>query len=181
MPQTPRGRRPTKGPRLGLEERYAPVEGTSGSLALDLFYDLDQHDPAGTATAGRGYGGLRGIAHLGHRTEGGAGVFAVQGLAASDVMAVRDQAAQSIENSYDLFTTDLGLWRARRPLTLGADATLMQDMRIVDGNAPDRRLFGADGGRTFQRLPALFAHLSPVPFGPAAFSLEATAGPFAPF
>ena len=36
-----------KGPRLGLEGRYAPVEGTSGSLALDLFYDLDQHDPGG--------------------------------------------------------------------------------------------------------------------------------------
>ena len=181
MHQKTLGQRSIKGPRLGLEERYAPVEGTSGSLALDLFYDLDQHDPAGTATAGRGYGGLRGIAHLGHRTEGGAGVFAVQGLAASDVMAVRDQAAQSIENSYDLFTTDLGFWRARGPLTLGADATLMQDMRIVDGNAPDRRLFGADGGRTFQRLPALFAQLSPVPLGPATFALEASAVQFARF
>ena len=181
MHQKTLGQRSIKGPRLGLEERYAPVEGTSGSLALDLFYDLDQHDPAGTATAGRGYGGLRGIAHLGHRTEGGAGVFAVQGLAASDVMALRDQAAQSVENSYDLFTTDLGFWRARGPLTLGADATLMQDMRIVDGNAPDRRLFGADGGRTFQRLPALFAQLSPVPFGPATFALEASAVQFARF
>ncbi|OLD46749.1 MAG: hypothetical protein AUI48_06940 [Chloroflexi bacterium 13_1_40CM_2_68_14] len=181
MHQKTLGQRSIKGPRLGLEERYAPMEGTSGSLALDLFYDLDQHDPAGTATAGRGYGGLRGIAHLGHRTEGGAGVFAVQGLAASDVMALRDQAAQSVENSYDLFTTDLGFWRARGPLTLGADATLMQDMRIVDGNAPDRRLFGADGGRTFQRLPALFAQLSPVPFGPATFALEASAVQFARF
>jgi len=96
-------------------------------------------------------------------------------------MAVRDQAAQSIENSYDLFTSDLGFWRVRGPLTLGADATLMQDMRIVDGNAPDRRLFGADGGRTFQRLPALFAQLSPVPFGRATFAFEASAVQFARF
>ena len=181
MHQQSLGNRSIKGPRLGLEERYAPVEGTSGSLALDLFYDLDQHDPSGTSTAGRGYGGVRGIAHLGHRTEGSAGIFAVQGLAATDVMAVRDQAAQSIENSYDLFPSDLGFWRVRGPLTLGADATLMQDMRIVDGNAPDRRLFGADGGRTFQRLPALFAQLSPVPFGRATFALEASAVQFARF
>src|SRR6267378_3105208 len=60
------GDRSIKGPRLGLEGRYAPVAGTAGSLALDLFYDLDRHDPSGTGP-GRGYGGVRGVAHLGHR------------------------------------------------------------------------------------------------------------------
>jgi len=181
MHQQVLGDRSIKGPRLGLEERYAPVEGTAGSLALDLYYDFDQHDPGGTNTAGRGYGGLRGIAHLGHRTQSDAGTFAAQGLAATDVMALRDPAAQSIENSYDLFTTDLGFWRARGPLTLGADATLMQDMRIANVNTPDRRLFGVEGGKTFQRLPALFAQLSPVAFGPATFALEASAVQFERF
>jgi LPS-assembly protein len=174
------GLRSIKGPRLGLEGRYAPVEGTSGSLALDLFYDLDQHDPGG-AGPGRGYGGARGIAHLAHRTEGGPVTFAASGIAASDVMALRDQAAQSIENSYDLLTTDVGLWSARGPLTLGADATFMQDMRISNTATPDRRLFGHDGASTFQRLPAVFAQLAPIPAGPATFSVEASAVQFERF
>src|SRR6267378_1706459 len=191
--QTP-GARSIRGPRLGLEWRYVPAEGTAGSVVLDLYDDLDQKDsPAQPAsgspalypgehgtTAGRGLSGIRGVARLAHRTDSAAGVFAMQGIVASDVMAVRDPQPQSIETSYDLFTTDLGLWRARGPLTLGADATLMQDMRIVDGNAPDRRLFGADGG-TFQRLPALFAQLSPVALGEATVSLEASAVQFVRF
>ncbi|TMB39366.1 MAG: LPS-assembly protein LptD [Deltaproteobacteria bacterium] len=174
------GLRSIKGPRLGLEGRYAPVEGTSGSLALDLFYDLDQHDPGG-AGPGRGYGGARGIAHLAHRTEAGGATFAGSGIAVSDVMALRDQAAQSIENSYDLFTTDVGLWSARGPLTVGADATLMQDMRIANPAVPDRRLFGRDAGTTFQRLPAVFAQLAPTPIGPATFAVEASAVQFGRF
>ena len=174
------GQRSIKGPRLGLEGRYAPVAGTSGSLDLDLFYDLDQHDPGGSGP-GRGYGGARGVAHLAHRSEAESVTFAASGVAASDVMAVRDQAAQSIENSYDLFTTDVGMWRTRGPLTLGADATLMQDMRVADPNAPDRRLFGRDGGRTFQRLPALFAQLAPIPLGRATFAFEASAVQFERF
>src|SRR5918911_1149421 len=32
------GQRSIKGPRLGLEGRYAPVQGTSGTLDLDLYY-----------------------------------------------------------------------------------------------------------------------------------------------
>jgi LPS-assembly protein len=174
------GLRSIKGPRLGLEGRYAPVEGTSGSLALDLFYDLDQHDPGG-ARPGRGYGGARGIAHLAHRTEAGGVTVAASGIAVSDVMALRDQAAQSIENSYDLFTTDVGLWNARGPLTVGADATLMQDMRIANAATPDRRLFGHDGGTTFQRLAAMFAQLAPLPIGPATFAVEASAVQFGRF
>jgi LPS-assembly protein len=171
------GQRSIKGPRLGLEGRYAPAEGTAGSLALDLFHDLDQHDGS---SPGRGFGGVRGIGRIGHRTQAGAGVLAIQGIAATDVMAVRDQAAQSIENSLDLLATDVGFWRARGPLTFGADATLMQDMRIGPP-AIDRKLFGRGAGTTFHRLPAIFAQLAPIPLGGATFSLEASAVQFARF
>ncbi len=168
------GLRSIKGPFLGSEFRYAPVPGTAGSVSLDLFDDLDQHDSPG----GRGYRGLRGVGHLAHRTESGGAVFAIQGIAASDVMAVRDQTAQSIETTFDLFSTDVGFWRARGPVTTGADATLMQDMRIAAG--VDRTLSGG-AGTTFQRLPALFAQIAPVEFGQATFSLEASAAQFARF
>jgi LPS-assembly protein len=170
------GLRSIKGPMLGTEFRYAPVPGTAGSLSVDLFDDLDQHDSPG----GRGYGGVRGIGHLAHRTESAAGVFAAQGVAASDVMAVRDQTAQSIETTFDLFTTDVGFWRASGPLTLGADATLMQDMRI-DPASIDRTLFRGGRGTTFQRLPALFMQIAPVSLGPTTFSLEASAVQFTRF
>ena len=181
------GDRSVKGPRLGLEGRYAPVEGTSGSLALDLYDDLDQHDSPG----GRGFGGVRGVARLAHRTESSAGILAAQGIVASDVMALRDPQPQSIETSYDLFTTDVGFWRARGPLTLGADATFIQDMRVeavggpahpdVGPAAVDRKLFGNERRTTFQRLPAVFAQIAPVAMGPATLSLEASAVQFARF
>src|SRR6267378_3108636 len=185
--QTP-GLRSIRGPRLGLEWRYAPAEGTAGSVALDLYDDLDQKDsparPGGYSSEkygteygtseGRGFGGVRGVARLAHRTDSAAGVFAMQGVVASDVMVVRDPQPQSIETSYDLFTTDLGFWRARGPLTLGADATLMQDMR-VDPVTIDRRLFGVEKRATMQRLPAAFVQLAPVELGRATVSLEASA------
>src|SRR5882672_592833 len=191
--QTP-GARSIRGPRLGLEWRYVPAEGTAGSVVLDLYDDLDQKDsPAQPAsgspalypgehgtTAGRGLSGIRGVARLAHRTDSAAGVFAMQGVVASDVMAVRDPQPQSIETSYDLFTTDLGFWRARGPLTLGADATLMQDMRI-DPVTTDRRLFGVEKRATVQRPPAAFVQLAPVELGPATVSLEASAVQFVRF
>jgi len=170
------GDRSIKGPRLNLEGRYAPWTGTAGFLALETFYDLDQHD----SSTGRGYGGVRGVARLGHRTESGANTFAIQGIAASDVMVLRDQSAASIENTYDLFTSDVGFWRARGPVTVGADATLIQDMRVIA--PPDRKLLsGEAAGATMQRLPALFTQVAPIPFGPATFSLEASGVQFARF
>ena len=169
------GLRSIKGPRLGLEWRYAPVAGTAGSLALDLYQDLDRHD----SPAGRGYGGLRGMGRLAHRSEMDAGVLAAQGVVAGDVMALRDQSAQSIENTFDLFTTDVGFWRARGPVTIGADATLMQDMRLT--GAIDRNLLGHGAGRTFQRLPAVFGQIAPIPVGPATFELESSAVQFLGF
>src|SRR5262249_7950788 len=108
-----------------------------------------------------------------HRSEGGAGVFAAQGLVASDVMVVRDLASPSLGTADDLFATDVGFWRARGPLTLGADATLLQDMRI--GPEIDRHLVGPGSGAPMQRLRAVFAQVAPIALGPATFSVEASA------
>jgi LPS-assembly protein len=183
------GVRSVKGPRLGLEWRYAPASGTAGALSFDLYKDLDQGDLQGDSAAapqvypgergtspGRGFGGVRGLAHFAHRTEDGSFVFAVQGVAATDVMAGRDPQPFSLESLQDLLTTDVGAWSARGPLTLGADATLMQDMRVA--GATDRRLFGFERRANFQRLPALFAQLAPVPVGPVTLSMEASAVQF---
>ncbi|HET7788766.1 MAG TPA: hypothetical protein VFL36_22510 [Myxococcales bacterium] len=192
--ETP-GARAVKGPRLGLEWRYAPVEGTSGSLAFDLYDDLDQHDShaheaafpgeRGT-TAGRGFGGVRGLARYAHRSEGGAGTLAVEGAVVTDNMAVRDPQPYAVESLQDYLRTEVGAWRARGPLTLGADATLLQDVRTDQAAGPtgasvDRRLFGPERRSTMQRLPGAFLQLAPVPLGAATFEMEASAVQFARF
>jgi len=176
------GGRSVKGPRLGLEWRYAPADGTLGALNFDLYKDLDQGDSKGSdpektyegerpTKPGRGFGGLRGIARINHRTESGSFVFAAQGTAATDVMAGRDPQPYSLESLQDLLRTDVGAWSARGPLTLGAGATLIQDIRI-GGGSTDRRLFGPESRATFQRLPGAFAQLAPVPLGPGTLSGE---------
>ena len=186
------GLRNIKGPRFGVEWRYAPVQGTTGSITFDLFYDADQHQLlkpidapiAGEAPAssGRGIDGVRGVAHVLHRSEGEVGIFAVQGTIATDAMAVPDAApAASLDRFGDILRTDIGAWRARGATTIGMDATLMQDVRIPDANEPDRRLFGAERRATFQRLPGFFAQVAPNPVGPLTFGLEASAVQFAPF
>jgi LPS-assembly protein len=174
------GVRSVKGPRLGLEWRYAPAEGTLGALNFDLYKDLDQGDSPFVApaflgerptSAGRGFGGVRGVGRIAHRTESGSLIFAVQGTAATDVMAGRDPQPYALESLQDLLRTDVGAWRARGPLTLGAGATLMQDIRI-GGPSTDRRLFGPESRSTVQRLPGVFAQLAPVPLGPGMLSAE---------
>lgn len=183
------GLRTVRGPRFGVEFRYAPVRGTSGALSLDLFQDFDQRDSPAMSPPdvdspigkGRGFGGLRGVAHLMHRSEGGAGTVAIDGAAATDLLAVADTQPYSLERVLDSFRTDIGAWRARGPLTLGAEATLLQDSRIDNGGTPDRRLFGAESRPTFQRAPALFAQLAPVEAGPATLSVEASAAQFESF
>jgi LPS-assembly protein len=182
--------RTVRGPRFGLEWRYAPGAGTLGAIGLDLLADLDAHDsppvdpPAvgepGTSS-GRGFGGVRGVAHLAHRSEGAGGVFAVQGTVASDNMAVRDAEPVTLESASDFLSTDAGAWKASGPVTLGADATLLQDVRITNYGLPDRRMFGAERRATFQRVPALFAQLAPGLVGPATFSAEASAVQYATF
>ncbi len=177
--------RAVKGPRLGFEWRYAPVEGTSGALSFDSYYDLDQHDSAPHPAAypgergtsgGRGLEGVRGVAHFLHRTNGDA-IFAVDATAATDILATRDPQPYALESLQDFLRTDVGLWRARGPFTWGADATLMQDLRL-DAAAPDRRLFGFERRSTMQRLPAAFLQLAPVPLGPALVEVEASAVQF---
>ena len=184
-----RGIRAVKGPRLGLEWRYAPVEGTAGALAFSLYDDRDQFDTPGAKAGfagerdtapGRGIGGVRGVVHWNHRTEVESFVFAAQGAIATDVMAVRDPEPYAIESLQDLLRTDLGAWISRGPLTVGADATLMQDMRNSYAT-PDRRLFGLEQRATVQRLPSAFAQLAPVPLGPLQFSAEASAVQFGRF
>lgn len=180
--------RTVRGPRLGGELRYAPAEGTRGSLQLDLFYDQDQRESPAVpgvsgeagSSAGRGFAGLRGVAHLSHRTDLGATTFAVQGTIASDAMAVSDTEPGQLERALDTLRTDLGLWHLAGPLTLGADATLLQDIHLANAAAPDRRLFGDERRATFDRLPALFAQLAPVNLGPFELLGEASAVRYQP-
>jgi hypothetical protein len=189
---SPIGSRNIKGPRLGLEWRYAPVQGTTGSVGLDMLYDLDRHespavppptqfpDEPGTSP-GRGFGGVRGVAHLLHRTEGEQGTIAVQGTLATDAMVVSDAEPASLDRLLDYLRTDAGAWRARGATTLGIDTTYLQDIRIPNAADPDRRLFGAERRATFQRVPSLFGQLAPVQEGPVTFSFEASASQFATF
>ena len=176
------GIRTVRGPRLGAEFRWAPWDGTSGALSLDLFDDLDQRDSKGLppdTSPGRGIHGVRGLAHLTERSEGSAGVLAVQGEAATDLMVLNDVQPLSPDRILDALRTDFGAWSARGPLTVGADATLLQDMRIDNGAEPDRRLYGAEARSTFQRLPGVFAQVAPTQIGPGLFSMEASAVQFA--
>lgn len=190
--------RTVRGPRLATELRYAPVEGTRGSLQLDLFYDLDRNDSRGDAAEiaagklgqpfqgealsgpGRGFGGLRGVAHLSHRTDLGDTAFAIHGTVASDAMAVWDTDPGQLERALDTLRTDVGLWHPEGPLTLGAEATLLQDIHLPNGTFPDRRLFGDERRSTFQRLPSVFAQLAPKDLGPLELSGEASAVRFMP-
>ena len=187
------GARNVRGPRLGIETRYAPFEGTRGSISLDLLYDLDKGGSISAPLAGepatgpgRGFGGVRGIGHIAHRTEGVAGTFAVQGAMATDSMAVSDVDPLPLDRSLDFLRTDAGAWHASGPLSVGADVTLLQDVRIADVNGapdfnnPDRRLFGPERRHTFQRLPGVFAQVAPVDFGVLTASAEASAVEFAP-
>jgi|1185.fasta_scaffold01549_2 LPS-assembly protein len=180
------GTRAIKGPRLGLEWRYAPVAGTAGWVTFDLYDDLDQHEskahdaafPGERGTSGgRGFGGVRGVAHYNHRSEGEPGVLALEGALVSDAMAGRDPFPNALESAQDFLRTDAGAWRARGPLTVGLDATFLQDVRL-DATASDRRLFGPERRTPTQRLPAAFVQLAPMPLGPAAFELEASAVQF---
>ncbi|MCA1828366.1 MAG: hypothetical protein LC689_15695 [Myxococcales bacterium] len=179
------GVRTVRGPVLGLEWRTAPVAGTSGTVGLDLFDDFDQRDARKTdpdrTLEGRGFGGVRGVAHLSERTEGSAGVIALQGTVATDVMALNDVEPGTLDRVQDFLRTDLGAWRASGPLSYGLDATFLQDMRITDVNNPDRRLFGSEALSTYQRMPALFAQLAPVVVGPGTVSVEASAVQFVSF
>ncbi len=181
------GARNVRGPRLGIETRYAPFENTRGSFSLDLLYDLDRGASLGYAVSGepdtgpgRGFGGVRGIAHLAHRTEGAAGTFAVQGTLATDTVVVADIDPLPLDRSLDYLRTDVGAWRASGPVSVGADATLLQDVRIPDVGTPDRRLFGPERRHTFQRLPGVFAQVAPVGFGFLTAAAEASVVEFSP-
>ena len=171
------GRRSVVGPRLTAEFRYAPIEGTGGSVDADLVKDLRAKDSPG----GRGFGGLRGILRFDHRT-GSDGFFAAaKGTLASDVTIVSDiEPISQLDRYLDALRTDVGAVRTAGPLSTGIDATFLQDVRIANGALPDRRLFGAEARSTLQRLPAVFAQVAPVRVGPVAVGMEASVARFAP-
>ncbi len=189
--------RSVKGPRLGLELRYAPAERTQGEVALDLFQDLDRGNSLSQAqtvnpaverpaTAGRGLpfaNGLRGTFRYVHRTEKGALVAAAEGMLASDSMVIADALPPTaLERYLGSLRNDFGLWSARGPVSVGLDATVLQDLRLDNPffvpnvfNQPDRRLFGPEARPYPARLPAAFAQVAPVELGPVAFSAELSA------
>jgi LPS-assembly protein len=183
------GVRSVVGPRLGAQFRYAPYEGTEGVLDADLVRDLragDSHGlpstvagEAGTSP-GRGFGGLRGVLRFEQRTEASGWLAAAKGTLASDVMIVPDVDPPSQLDRYlNALRSDAGAVRSSGPASVGADVTVLQDMRFADGNAPDQRLFGTEARSTFQRLPAAFVQLAPVRVGPLALAVEASAARFA--
>jgi LPS-assembly protein len=189
--------RSVKGPRLGLELRYAPAERTQGEVALDLFQDLDRGNSLSQAqtvnpaverpaTAGRGLpfaNGLRGTFRYLHRTEKGALVLAAEGMLASDSMVIADALPPTaLERYLGSLRNDFGLWSARGPVSVGFDATVLQDLRLDNPlvvpsvfEQPDRRLFGPEARPYPARLPAAFAQVAPVELGPVAFSAELSA------
>ncbi|MBS2023268.1 MAG: LPS-assembly protein LptD [Deltaproteobacteria bacterium] len=179
------GFRSVKGPRLGLEFRWAPTVDSHGEASVDLIGDLASGDtPAGGSLllddptrGGRGFGGLRGLMHVTHRTETSEGTFAVQANLASDTMVLQDAPVTQLDRYADSLRSDAGFWRARGALTLGAGATLLQDLRIVDGTNPDRRLFGPERPHTPVRS-TIFASLAPMMLGPVALAGEASVTQF---
>lgn len=165
------GNRNVRGPRLDLELRGAPAVGTSLRLELDLLYDLDQGASVAAApnafgvpgnASGRGLGGVRGVLRASERTEGSVGTFALDGALATDAMVIADAQATVLERFLDSLRTDVGAWGRAGPAIVGAEATLLQDVR-PNPNYPDRRLFGDEARRTFQRLPSVFVQLPAAP------------------
>ena len=171
--------RTVRGPRLDTELRGAPFEGTTLRLELDAFRDLDQYgsvagfptflpntDSFGGArgTSGRGLGGFRGVLRAAERTEGRLGTFAVDATVATDSMVISDVLPG--ERFLDSLRTDLGGHVRTGPAIAGAEATLLQDVRLLPAT-PDRRAFGDEARRTFERLPSAFVQLPPRPLAGA--------------
>lgn len=189
--------RSVKGPRLGLELRYAPAQATQGEISLDLAQDLNRNakPPAsiapdaprqlpGESASSPGLGlpganGLRGILRFTHRTQGGPFFLAAQSTLETDVMAVSDlEPPTQIERVLGSLPTDVGAWAAHGPLSAGIDTTVLQDTRINNGVFPDRRLFGPEARPFPARLPAAFFQLAPLQAGPLSFSTELSAARF---
>ena len=143
--------RDVRGPRLGADLRWAPVEGTRGELSLDLLQDFAASNslaedqlavlpPQSTATplfpgehptaAGRGFGGLRGLLHLDDRSDLAGWTLTAQLQLASDAMFLADtQPLTLIDRYLDNLRSDLGVVRDMGPLALGFAATYLQDLR----------------------------------------------------
>ena len=143
--------RDVRGPRLGADLRWAPIEGTRGELNLDLLQDFAASNslaedpsavlpPQSTATplfpgehptaAGRGLGGLRGMLHLDDRSDLAGWTLTAQLQLASDAMFLADtQPLTMIDRYLDDLRSDFGMVREFGPLALGFAATYLQDLR----------------------------------------------------
>src|SRR5207237_328850 len=82
-----------------------------------------------------------------------------------DAMILGDTQLGVLDRFLDALRTDAGTWGRAGPGIVGVEATLLQDVRIPNGAVPDRRLFGDEARRTFQRLPAVFVQLPPSRLG----------------
>ena len=96
-------------------------------------------------------------------------------------MKFSEDAREAILRGVDKLAEAVKVTLGPRGRNVVLDATFLQDVRILDANEPDRRLFGSERRTTFQRLPSAFAQIAPSPFGPFSFSMEASAAEFAPF
>ncbi len=178
--------RNVRGPRLGLELRGAPAEGTSGEIALDLLGDFAAPNSLAQSPSsvfagehpngsGRGFAGIRGTLRFAERSEFSGATLVAQGKLASDAVFIADTEPTQLERYLDSLRSDLGLFANLGTLALGFDATYLQDLRVASGAQPDRRLFGAEARATPTRLPSPFLQLLPTMFGPIAYSAEASA------
>jgi LPS-assembly protein len=175
--------RSIQGPRIGAELRWAPAEGVSGELDLDLVKDFAESDstlvdsryPGERPTMpGRGWAGFRGSGRRAQRIEAGAWTFAVVSQLASDTMILPDAQPAQLDRYLDVLRTDVGLWRSDGAESWGFAATGLQDVRSVWFSS-DRRLFGPEARSVPQRFPAPFLQLLPRALGPLVLGGEASA------
>ncbi len=157
-----------RGPRLGLEFRYAPSETTSGQATLGLLYDLrDQRspvDPTQTTAASRG---LRGDASWTHQQSlSDAWKVLVDVRAHSDGYWQRDVVPDvlSRQNGYLKSTAHLG-WSTGWS-SAGLSTTVLQDLRYgfdLFGRTPQLSAGSAPrfGPSTIAKLPALTVSIPP--------------------
>src|SRR5207245_2475822 len=100
----------------------------------------------------RGLGGLRGVLRASERTDARWGTLALEGTVATDAMIIADTQPGVLERFLDALRTDAGAWGRAGPAVAGLEATLLQDVRS-NPSYPDRRIYGEEARRTFQRLP----------------------------
>jgi hypothetical protein len=183
--------REMSGPHLTTELRSWPFASLKGALTLDLLQDLSASLSPGSAAAfagerptqaGRGFHGLRGSLALDEKLTLGTWTAGLEGTLYSDALFPSDT-TRLPPGFGDLSRIDLGLLHTEGPLSYGASAAVLQDVRAdpafgTSTVTGDRRLFGSEARATPQRLPSPFVQLAPVRLGPLTLGGEASAASF---